>query len=270
MKYIFFLFVTVFIFSCNSGDKTSEDNAVKDSASAQTDPAAQEAIMKSALQQYPDSTPILQNLLGYYLSAGKYDVAETTVDAAIKRDSLNPLLWDMRSVVYLLKADTATGLAALEKAVDIFPTPEYVISLGALYAQLKNPKALEIGDALLVGNKAKAEKEAYFIKGLYYKNSNQPDKAIALFDKSLSIDFHFMDAYMQKSLVLYDLGKYNEAITVLHKAVALENNFAEGYFHLGQCYEKLNDKQHAIEEYRKAVLYDPNYEEAVEALNSLQ
>ena len=126
-----------------------------------------------------------------------------------------------------------------------------------------------IADALILANKAKAQKEAIFIKGLYYNYTGDKKKAIALFDSCLRIDYTYMFAYREKAIAMYDQGKYEEAAQVLIRAVTVQNNFDEGYYWLGQCYEKLNRKDEAIESYQKALLYDKDFVEAREALERL-
>lgn len=262
MKYLILLF-SLIIFSCHRNEDTT---GITPSTAA----VSQEETWKKALLQYPDSLPLVENLLAYYTNSQNYDAALAVVNSSIKRDSLNPELRDLQSVVFASKGDTTQAIKALEKAVEIYPMPAYIISLGALYAETKNPLALDMADALLVGTKSHAEKEAYFIKGLYYSYKNQKEKAISFFDRSLAADYQFMDAYLEKALALYDLKKYNDAVQVLTKAVTLQNNFDRGYYYLGQNLEKLNRNEDAQDAYEKALLYDPNYEEAKEALAKLR
>ena len=126
-----------------------------------------------------------------------------------------------------------------------------------------------IADALSKTKLPETEKEAFFIKGLYYNFTGNKINAIVFLDKCLNIDNRHMFAYREKGIALYDMGKYEDAITVLDKAVTLQNNFDEGYYWLGRCLEKLNRRNDAIEEYKTALLYSPDYVEAKEALASL-
>lgn len=256
------IILSCLLFSCNSGQKNIEDKL-------QTETIPEETTLKNAVKQYPDSILLLENLLGYYLNAENYDSALNAVNIALNKDTANPGLLDMQSVILIAKGDTAGAIRSLEKAIVLYPSPRFIISLGALYAQTKNPLALEMADALLMGTKAQAEKEAWFIKGLYYSFSNLKEKAIVFFDKALEKDYQFMDAYLEKGLALYDLKKYKESIAVMNKAVTLQNNFDRGYFYMGRSYEKLNKPEEAKQAYEKALMYDPNYEEAKEALGKL-
>ncbi len=263
MRYFFALVFSWIIFSCNTKDDQPADTNI-------TPAQPEEERLKNALKQFPDSLLLLKNLAGLYLEGENYDAAAALVNNAIAGDSSNPDLRDLQSVVLITKGDTAGAITSLEKAIDLYPLPYYIISLGALYAETKNPKALDMADALLIGKKANADKEAYFIKGLYFSFIGRKETAIPFFDRSLSVDPRFMDAYLEKALALYELKKYNEAVAVLTKAVNLQNNFDRGYYYLGRSYEKLNRKEDAAGAYRKALLYDPNYVEAQEALENLK
>ena len=263
MKYIFLLATIVILSNCNNNknEKTVDQN---------TSTNSKEQALKNAVEQYPDSLQLIENLSAYYLDVQNFDAALAQINKAIARDSNNAALRDYQSIIYSAKGDTAQAIKSLEQAIIILPDPQYIIGLGALYAQNKNPMALVMADALLVADKAGAEKEAYFIKGLYYSYINEKEKAIPFFDKSISIQYTFMNAYLEKGIALYDLQKYSEAAAVLETAVTLQNNFERGYYYLGRCFEKLNKKEDAIQAYQMALMYDPNYMEAKDALGKLQ
>ena len=263
MKRILLIAFTLFLISCNSKKNRPEENSNSVTLS-------KEDILKNDAVKNPDSLILVQNLAAYYLDLQNYDAAMHIINTAIAKDTNNAELRDNQSTIFAQKGDTANAIKSLEKAVDKLAAPQYIISLGALYAQSKNPEALAMADALLFANKAGAEKEAYFIKGLYYSYINEKEKAIPFFDKCISINYTFMDAYLEKGIALYDLKKYGEAATVLQKAVTIQNNYDRGYYYLGLCFEKLNNKEDAVQAYQMALTYDPNYEEAKVALTRLQ
>lgn len=252
--------MVVFMVSCKTKKQDSPPEQVA---------SGQEEKLKADVKKYPDSLLLLENLVQYYREGGNYGEALTTVNHALQKDSGVARLWDIKAILSYENGDTATAITAFEKAISLFPEPVYVISLGTLYAQTKNENALVMADALLVGNKAKANREAYFIKGLYYSAINQKEKAISFFDKSLDTDYGFMEAYREKAMALSDLKKYPEALQVLKKAVTLNNRYEEGYYYMGLTYEKLGKKDEAIESYETALIYAPDYVEAKDALARL-
>jgi tetratricopeptide (TPR) repeat protein len=260
MKQLTGLFCTVLLFSCN--------NSSNEPVTKQAIPV-QEKEMKDAIVKYPDSILLKQNLIQYYQDNGSLEMALAETDKALAKDSGDASFWDKKAELYALQDDTANAIKAYEHAIAVYPDPQYVMSLGWLYAKTKNSKALELADALLEANKAHAEKEGMLIKGLYYAATGDSKQAITYFDNALSMDYTFMFAYREKAIVLYNLGKYDESITVLSKAVTLQNKFDEGYYWMGKCYEKLNKIDYAVKNYKIALLFNPDYIEASDALGKL-
>ena len=227
--------------------------------------------MKQAIAQFPDSLLLRENLIQYYRENNDYSMAIATTDEALKRDSNNTRLWDIKATLHFENEDTATAIKAFEKAIGIFPDPQYLMSLGVLYAETKNNKALDIADALLTDKKTGTQKEGLFIKGLYFNYTGQPQKAIGFFDKCLELNYSFMDAYREKAVALYDLAKYEEALKVLEKATTLQNAFDEGYYWMGRCYEKLQQKDNAVESYKMAVqAAQKNNDDNIDARQALE
>ena len=228
-----------------------------------------EQVLKDSVALFPDSLLLKEQLIQFYRDNEDYDKAIVVVTEALSKDSLNTRLWDIKATLHFENEDTLNAIRSFETALQINPSPRFYILLGSLYAQTKKIKALDMADALLQTKLPETEKEAFFIKGLYFNYTGEKIKAIGFFDKCLALDHMHMFAYREKGIALYDLGKYDEAITVLDKAVTLQNNFDEGYYWLGRCLEKLNRPADAIEEYKTALLYAPDYIEAKEALARL-
>ena len=262
MKYIILIYFSLIFVACHEPKKQTEP------ISTLSEPVNEESL-KAGVKKYPDSLLLLQNLVQYYANVQNFDAALASINIALAKDSIRPDLLDLKSIIAAQKGDTALAIKSLETAIGIYPDPQFIIALGALYAETSNPLALEMADALLIGSKAKAEKEAYFIKGLYYTYKNEKEKALPFFDKSIAASYTFMEAWLEKGLALYDLKKYKEAAEVLEKAISIQNNFDKGYYYLGQCYEKLNRTDEAIQAYQMALNYDPDYVEVKDALGRL-
>jgi tetratricopeptide (TPR) repeat protein len=255
------IFIALLFSACN--------NAAKEQPVTELQIPVQEKEMKDAIEKYPDSMLLKENLIQYYRDNDNNDLAQAEIDKAIKKDSGNARLWDMKAQLYFESKDTVNSIKAYRKAIDIFPDPLYIMSVGWIYAEKKDSNALAMADALLLAKKAHAEKEALLIKGLYYSAKGDKQKALHFFDDCLALDYTFMKGYREKGILLYETGKYEEALKVFDRAVTLQNNFDEGYYWMGRCFEKLNRMNDAIESYRSAILYNPDYEEAKDALGKL-
>ncbi|HEY8690915.1 MAG TPA: tetratricopeptide repeat protein [Chitinophagaceae bacterium] len=262
MFYILFCYTIVIFFSCNNNEEQSSASSTNKIQSAEK--------LKKDIQKFPDSLLLLEKLIQYYRDNGAYDSALTVTDNTIKRVPEVAGLWDIKATLHFENGDTINAIRSFEKAIDIAPLPEYIMSLATIYAETKNPKALMLADALLYADKAKASKQAIFIKGLYYNYTGDKKKAIALFDSCIRLDYTYMFAYREKAIALYDEGKYEDAVAVLTKAVTVQNNFDEGYYWLGNCYKKLNKKEEAIQSYHTALMYDKDFIEARDSLKTLE
>ena len=258
---LFLLFLLTGIMSCNNNEQTVPVNTAAPS---------KEKELGDAIARFPDSLLLREQLVQYYRENALYDKALTATDEWLKKDSLNARLWDMKATLHFENADTLDAIRAFEKAAAILPAPEYLMSLGTLYAQTKNVRALAAAGLLAKLDNGKTAKEGIFIKGLYYSYTGDKEKAISFFDQCLAMEYTFMPGYLEKAIALYDQAKYAEAIKVLDRAVTLQNNFDEGYYWRGRCHEKINKLADAMEDYRTALMYNPEYAEAKDALARLE
>ncbi|HQW83756.1 MAG TPA: tetratricopeptide repeat protein [Ferruginibacter sp.] len=230
---------------------------------------AAEKTLVDAVSKFPDSLLLREELIQFYRDSADYDKAIAATTAALQRDSLNDRLWNIKANLYFENYDTINAIAALNRAANIYPLPQYIITLGSMYAQKRDSTALQIANFLLKKKITNDDKDAFFIKGLYYNFTGDKIKAIGFFDKCLNLDYNYMFAYREKAIALYDLGKYSDAITVLDKAVTVQTKFDEGYYWLGRCLEKTGKVADAIEAYKTALTISPDYVEAKDALNRL-
>ena len=256
-RYCFFPLV-VLIFSCGHNDEKATSKEMP-----------QEQLLKNDMTRYPDSLSVIEKLIEYYRNNGDYDSALAIADNTLKRDSGVAEMWDIKATLHFENGDTANAIKAFETAINIFPLPEYIISLGTLYAETKDKKALTLADALILANRSQAQKEAIFIKGLYYTYTGDKKTAISLFDSCIRMDYTYMFAYREKGVALYDMGRYEDALKVLSKAVTVQNNFDEGYYWMGKCYQQLGRRNEAIQSYQTALMYDADFVEANDSLHAL-
>lgn len=259
-KLLFFSMLLIALSACN--------NTVSNSTEASI-PAAEKQL-RDVIAQHPDSLLLKENLIQYFSENSNYGQAIAETEKALKKDTSNARLWDIKATLHFLNSDTTNAIKALEKAITINPQPAYKISLGLTYAQIKNARAIALADQLLNDPKAKAEKQAFFIKGFYYSYLGDYQQSISFFDTCLALDYTYIDAYKEKAICLYNLSKYDEAIQSLKKATALQSTYDEGYYWLGRCYQKKHQTKEAVESYQTALQIDPDYAEAKDALNSLK
>lgn len=245
-------------YSCNNSGSTDADSTVP--------PAEKE--LRDRIAQYPDSLLLKEKLIQYFRGNGNYGQAIAEADYELKKDSSNERLWYIKATLLSENDDTLQAIKAWEKTIDINPNPEYLLSLGTLYAFTKNPSALSVANSLMMPG-INARNQALFIKGLYYSSTGDKIKAINFFDTCISMDYTNMLAYREKAICLYDVNKYLDALKVLELAVAVKKDYDEAYYWMGRCYEKLTLKKEAIQNYQLALQLSPDYIEAKDALGKL-
>jgi tetratricopeptide (TPR) repeat protein len=258
-KKIFLSLITLLalVSSCYNNDDT--DTTVVD----------REKQLKDSIALYPDSLLFRENLIQYYRDNNNYTEALAATQDYLKKDSLSARLWDIEATLYFEEKDTPNSIQAFETAVAIHPDPPYLMSLGSLYAETKDPRALAVADALIKNSNGDELKNALFIKGLYHSTAGDCNNAIPYYDSCLKIDYTFTLAYREKAICFYNMGRYNDALNVLSKAIEIVNTYEEAYYWMGRCHEKLNDKADAIKDYQTAVQIDKDYIEAKDALARL-
>lgn len=223
----------------------------------------------AATQKYPDSSLLWEDLIQYYRENGNYSSARNLADAKSNKQPGNPRWYFIKGTLAYEDEDTAMAIKSFENAIAISPNPDYFMYLATLYAETKNQKALKIADEFLAGSKKHEDKNAFFIKGLFYSRTGQYQKAIFFFNKALTMSYTFMEAYREKALALYHLEKYEDALEVLNKALTIMNSWDEGYYYSGMVLEKMNKRDEAITSYKNALTLSPDYKEAQDALNRL-
>jgi tetratricopeptide (TPR) repeat protein len=252
------------IMSCNNQNQSKEITNTNTEFTS-----GREKMLMDSITAFPELVLLKEELIQLYRDSADFDKAIATVDRVLQTDSLNDRFWDIKATLHFENEDTVNAIKSFETALRLNPSPRYLILLGSLYAETRNTRAIAIADALMRSKQPETEKEAFFIKGLYYNYTGDKANAIAALDNCLNLDNRHMFAYREKGIALYDMGRYEDAVTVLDKAVMLQNSFDEGYYWLGRCLEKLNKPNDAIEEYRTALMYTPDYVEAKEALTRL-
>lgn len=262
----FLLLITISFISCKEKDKVDRES----SKSTVSIPANLQSLMEEA-NATNNNIELRLQLAEKLDSAKLYGFAVAQMDSLLVGDSLNSAYWLKRGQYLRRGEDTAKAIKSFEYAAKIYAGDVQLIELANLYAETKNPKTLTICN-ILVKNfpNGKYNDQACFFEGLYYSKLNEPEKAIALYDKCLQSNFHFLDAYIEKGYLLFNQKKYNEALPVFTKLNEVSVTNADGYYWQAKCYEALNKKTEAIKFYEQALTLDATIVEAKEALERLK
>lgn len=219
-----------------------------------------------------NSSKLLPLTLAYaYDAKGDINNALTTLDSLLTHhpQELEALL--LKNDLLQRKQDTAGAIAVLEKAYSLAPQNKEIINmLSYQYAETNNNKALALADILISLDKEKTSANPYYVKGLYYVNQRQNDKALALFNQALTVDYNYLNAYIEKGKILLAVKKNAEALKTFQLANTISPSFPDAYFWIGKTYESNGDKVQAKEYYNKAYQLDKSFTEAKQAAEAVK
>ncbi len=226
-------------------------------------------LLESLNQQFPQNTQVKRLLAETYAGSGNSRQALSIYDSMIEKDSLDPETYYEKALVLEQLKDTTRAIKALQKAYSFRGVDTYGLELAHLYAEQKNPRALEICDFILNQDSARLLIDPYFIKGIYFANVKQYPKAISQFDSCIVRDWKTTDAYLEKGRVYFQMGNFARAMQTFNTAITVTNTDPDAYYWLGRCYEAQHMKIDAINNYRKAVSLDKDFTEARQRMEIL-
>jgi tetratricopeptide (TPR) repeat protein len=158
------------------------------------------------------------------------------------------------------------GAALWDQAISIAPSSRAYSNRGLLYKWENNPdQALEMFNKAISINKA--EKDALVNRGNIYFNRQQFEKAIADYNICLSIDSTMVKAIENRGSAYGALGKYELALIDLDKAIQLNPETENGYANRAVTYQMLNRNQEAIADFYRQM--EVNHLESADILNSI-
>jgi tetratricopeptide (TPR) repeat protein len=260
--------VVVLIAVCSACNTSPGNN---NSAKEET-PSVTIAKLQQAVSVKPDSAGLRYLLMDALLKDNRFTEALTQNDTLLAVDSSNAGLWYRRGAIFLQSGDTVNAIAALKRSVEKAPMfAEPLLQLAAVYANQLKPEALTIANRIInLAEEPRVASQARFIKGLYYSNINNKEKALEAFDECIKNDYTFLEAYIEKGLLLYDQQRYAEALQVFERAIQVSNTFAEAYYQCGRCQEAIGDKAEAKLYYQKTLGLDKDFAAAKEALERME
>jgi tetratricopeptide (TPR) repeat protein len=121
-------------------------------------------------------------------------------------------------------------------------------------------KAIIYADKVLKINSQYAE--AYFLKGLIFKEIGNIDRAISSFQTAVEQNPELYEAYMQLGLLTESTNK-KLAMEYYENALPVDTNSSEARYAKAMTLQTQSDLEKAKEEYREIIKRDPQYDEAI-------
>jgi len=154
---------------------------------------------------------------------------------------------------------------ALKYAPDDFK--EHLLLGTAYYERGRYQEALSSYDKAL-GLAPEEAAKIYYNIGLVYRDTNQPDKAVAAFNKSIEIKPQIR-VWRGLAKVYKDMGKSEQAAGAYKKVIELEPQKADNYYELGALYASLGSYKQAEDLFRQAIAVDAEFAPAYNDLGTI-
>jgi tetratricopeptide (TPR) repeat protein len=264
MRHILIFFSCVLlVIACKDKKKTHENGKTNELPEYVTN-------LQERVKKFPDSTGLRLKLVDAYDSLGMFREGIALVDSVLKKDSANNAVWMRKGMLLEKIKDTTGAIYAYARSINIYPAVDAQLYLANLYAERKSDTALLLVNAVarqMFDNRTLAECD--FIAGIYHARKGNTKMAEQLFDRCISQDLKFMEAYIEKGLLYYDQKKFPEALKIFQTAGTVEPSYADAFYYQARCMEALGRTQDAINMYQQSLRLDPQLKESSDALTRL-
>ena len=125
---------------------------------------------------------------------------------------------------------------------------------------------LKVGLAGEVSPLAAGSAAYYYSLGNLADNEMKYDKAIELYEKAITQDEKYTDAYIGLSGDYFMQKQYDLEVKAYQKAVASDSQNADAHYYLGTAYEDIGEFSKAIDEFKLALSIDPDHMDALHDL----
>jgi tetratricopeptide (TPR) repeat protein len=227
-------------------------------------------LLQECCRKFPSDKDFPAKLAELYTQSNRMQDAIAIYDNILRSDTLNDDAWYEKGLLLEKKGDTPAAILALKNAYTIEPVNTYGLELAHLYAENRDPASLPLCDAALRRDSSHDLLDPFFIKGIYFSNTDQYKKAIVQFDSCIGRDWKFADAYLEKGIALFKQKEYQPAMESFQMTVKVSETYADGYFWIGRCFEATGNKDQAIAYYRQALIYDKDFREAADRIKRLE
>ena len=150
-------------------------------------------------------------------STGKMDEAEAEYKAILAKQPDVPEVYQNLGQLYIAKKDYVNAETMLQKGLELRPESTDIATLLArVYQESGQPdKAMAIIEKSAAGNPTDAK--AQFNRGIFLLNANKNEEAIAAFEAAIKADPATTEAYYRLGALMIGQGKIPEAIQLLEK-----------------------------------------------------
>lgn len=240
--------------SCNSVDEnsTNETNEVTPDLTQ----------LDSLIKASPKNAELYFERALFNYENGNQPKAMADIYSAILLDSINAKYYYLGGDLFADAGDINKAIALMSKGISLMPEDEelYIKATEFNFLAGNHQSALNFVNDLLELNSYNAD--AYFFKGLIYKDIKNTDKAISAFQTCVEVDPEYYNAYMQLALI-NSHQKNDIAIQYFENALRIKESSREALYGIAYHYQNKKEYNKAIAAYKKMFQINPKDHEVL-------
>ncbi len=217
--------------------------------------------VSEAIAKHPKDATLLFERSKLYRSAKHDSLALADLFKAIKIDSLQSNYYSSIADILFEHKDISGSVQWIQKAIKLNPDNETAhLRIAKIFLFTgEYPKAFTEINTVLRSDVYNAE--AYFLKGMCYKNMKDTTKAISSFQTAVQTDPKYVDAHMQLALIFK--AKHNPmALSYFENAFKADTTNMEPLYGEGMFWQDQNMFAEAKKVFHRCVLVNSQYEKA--------
>ncbi|NQV02556.1 MAG: tetratricopeptide repeat protein [Bacteroidia bacterium] len=217
----------------------------------------------------PNNQEARLKLAQLFLILRNYTATFRVINELITLDDYNPRAYFLRAIANIENGDTAKAVGDLMKAVD--QNQQYYdayIQLGELFSLRNDPLAEGyLTNALRV---KPDNKEALYLLGMYYQNTEQFEKALQTYQRLCVTAPDYSNAPFNKGYIyMVYFTDFPKAIEAFTDAIRADSSYTDAFFNRGYAYELNEQPDLAYDDYKTTLKLNVNNPRAIEGLNRL-
>jgi len=218
----------------------------------------------------PGYAPYYSALAKEYINRDEYGPeAEDAARTAIRLDEGDSTAHYCLAMVYMDKGRLTDALGEARTSIRLHETAEaYNLAGGILYAL----GSYDESDSMSEKAAELAPRSALYLvnRGYTRLKLDDPDTALALFEKALGLDPDNVDALTGLGEILNGREQYTAAAGKLERAIALNPDKEDAHYSLAVAYMNTGRNELAVRELEKTLAINPDNKEAEDILHRMQ
>lgn len=256
MRLSFLIFLLLLLATCSNNNESQTESLTKNE---NTKPVELNTL-DSLIEVSPRNADYYYQRSIYYKNTGNLPKALTDAYSATYIDSNNVIYTLHSADLYLKLGKIDNAIQALKTGINNNKENEnlYETIVEYSYYAKEYEQGLNFANDLLRINKFNAN--AYFFKGLIYKDLRNTEKAISNYQTCIEMDPQFYNAHMQLGLIYNDKGN-ETALQYFNNALRIDSNSREAKYAIAYFYQQNKQPKKAIETYKEMISKNPKDEE---------